>query len=200
MVETVSPVESDLAPPPVSRVKRPALTFERVYDDNVDFVWRTLARLGASPAVVEDIAQEVFLVVHRRLTEFEGRSSIKTWLFGIARRVMHDHRRSARRKNPPSEDPSEGTDVNSLHDTQHLPDAAAAAAEATRLLYALLDELDDEKREVFILAELEQIPAQEIATALGISVNTVSSRLRLARAAFNASLARRRARDEWRLR
>jgi RNA polymerase sigma-70 factor (ECF subfamily) len=199
-VETLLPVEPDLAPPPVSRVKRPALTFERVYDENVDFVWRTLARLGASPAVVEDIAQEVFMVVHRRLGEFEGRSSIKTWLFGIARRVMHDHRRSARRKNPPGEDPSEGTDVNALHDTQHLPDAAAAAAEAARLLYAILDELDDEKREVFILAELEQIPAQEIATALGISVNTVSSRLRLARAEFNASLARRKARDEWRLR
>jgi RNA polymerase sigma-70 factor (ECF subfamily) len=200
MVETRLPVEPDLAPPPVPRVKRAALTFEQVYDENVDFVWRTLARLGASSEMVEDVTQEVFLVVHRRLSEFEGRSSIKTWLFGIARRVMHDHRRSARRRNPQSEDPSERTDVSSLRDAQRLPDAAAAAAEAARLLYALLDELDDEKREVFILAELEQIPAQEIATALGISVNTVSSRLRLARAAFNASLARRRARDEWRLR
>ena len=58
--------------------------FERVYEEHFDFVWRSLRRLGVPRSALDDAVQEVFLVVHRRLAEFEGRSSLKTWLFGIA--------------------------------------------------------------------------------------------------------------------
>jgi RNA polymerase sigma-70 factor (ECF subfamily) len=172
----------------------PAPTFEAVYDANVDYVWRIVARLGVRPAAVEDVAQEVFVVVHRKLADFEGRSSVRTWLFQIARRVVHDHRRTVRRKEPPV------TVDEVLIDTDQLPageesgpDAAAARAQAVVILHDLLDKLDDEKREVFILAELEQLPAPQIAEAVGINLNTVYSRLRLAREAFNQALARHQA-------
>ena len=80
------------------------------------------------------------------------------------------------------------------------PRESMERAEAVRLLHAILDEMDDERREVFVMAELEQMPMPEIAVAVGINVNTAYARLRAARASFEAALARHRARDEWRLR
>src|SRR6185436_19202677 len=70
------------------------LVFEEVYEQNVTFVWRSARRLGVADAAIDDVVQEIFVVVHRRLREFEGRSSLKTWLFAIVLRVVRDHRRS----------------------------------------------------------------------------------------------------------
>ena len=75
------------------------------------------------------------------------------------------------------------------------PDASAARAQAVRIFHELLGTLDDEKREVFILADLEQLPVPQVAESLGVNVNTVYSRLRLAREALNLALARRAARE-----
>jgi RNA polymerase sigma-70 factor (ECF subfamily) len=175
-------------------------TFAEVYDANVEFVWRIVARLGVRPASVEDVAQEVFVVVHRKLHEFHGLSSIRTWLFQIARRAVHDHRRTVRRREAPATHAEEPVDVETVRASeQDSPDAVAARAEAVRLLHAILDDLSDEQREVFVLAELEQLPAPQIAEAVGINVNTIYSRLRLARAAFNQALVRHQARN-WRAR
>ncbi len=188
----------DAVPPIVCTFEPP--TFEEVYDENVDFVWRIVARLGARPASVEDVAQEVFVVVHRKLPEFHGLSSIRTWLFQIARRAVHDHRRTIRRREPPAGHGEAPVDIETVRASeQDSPDASAERAEAVRMLHAILDDLSDEQREVFILAELEQLPAPQIAEAIGINVNTVYSRLRLARAAFNQALVRHRARN-WRAR
>jgi RNA polymerase sigma-70 factor (ECF subfamily) len=210
MVEVRSIVASGKSPPepapPAGTVAAPsdaapALTFQDVYEAHVDFVWRMVCRLGVRDAATEDVVQDVFLVVHRRLVEFEGRSSVRTWLVGIIRRVLFERRRSTRRKLPHASACDAPTDVDALADgTAKGPDERAAHAEAVRLLYDLLDELDEDKREVFILVELEQLPVAEIAEALGINVNTVYSRLRLAREKFDAALARHRARDGWRLR
>lgn len=168
--------------------------FEEVYAENVDFVWRTLCRLGVPPAAVEDAAQDVFVVVHRKLAEFEGRSSIRTWLFQLTRNVVHDHRRTTRRRNARlGHDEEEILRARAADD--HAPDVCAARAEAVRILHELLDKLDDDKREVFILADLEQLPAAQVAEALGVNVNTIYSRLRLAREAFNRELARHEARE-----
>lgn len=172
------------------------LTFQEVYDGNVDYVWKTVCRLGVHGAAVEDAVQEVFVVVHRKLASFEGRSSMRTWLFQIARRVVHDHRRTVRRKEHPPGPNESVPDLGAIAaDESSSPDASARRAEAARVLYELLDKLDMDKREVFILAELEQLAAPEIAQVLGINVNTVYSRLRLSREAFNAALARHHARD-----
>src|SRR5882724_509457 len=69
--------------------------FSAIYDAYFDFVWRSLRRLGVPEATLDDAAQDVFVVVHRRLPEFEARSTVKTWLFGIVLRVVATHRRTA---------------------------------------------------------------------------------------------------------
>ncbi len=195
-----APLTSGTPAAPTVVGRPPPPRFEDVYDENVDFVWRVVARLGVRPESVPDVAQEVFVVVHRKLGEFEGLSSIRTWLFQIARRVVHDHRRTARRKEPPPDRANEPVDVETVQaGEEQAPDVSAARAEAVRLLHAILEDLDDEKREVFVLAELEQLPAPQIAEAVGINVNTVYSRLRLARGAFNQALARHQAHN-WRAR
>jgi RNA polymerase sigma-70 factor (ECF subfamily) len=166
------------------------LELTAVYDEHFAFVWRSLRRLGVPDRLLDDAAQDVFIVVHRRLGEFEGRSTLKSWLFGIARRVAHDHRRRISRKERTEElpemlpDPRAGT-----------PEVEAARAQAVKVLHELLAGLDDDKREVFVLAELEQMTVPEIADAIGANVNTVYSRLRAARAAFEAAVQRHRARQ-----
>ena len=167
----------------------------RLYDEHFDFVWRTLGRLGVSLDQREDAVHDVFLVVHRRLGTYEGRSSLRTWLFGIAHRVAKVHRRlgARRRADVPQDDEilaSPGAD----------PQARAAEVEAATLVDRLLQKLSEERRVVLILADLEQMPAPEIAQALGIPVNTVYSRLRLGRRDFEDCVKRARARDEWRQR
>jgi RNA polymerase sigma-70 factor (ECF subfamily) len=171
------------------------LVFDDVYRDYFAFVWRSAKRLGVRDAALDDVVQEVFLIVHRRLEEFEGRSSVRTWLFGITLRVARDYRRSTLRKSPDAT-----VDPDTLRASSAGPGEAAEKAEAVRLLHAILDELDDERREVFVMAELEQITMPEIADALAINVNTAYARLRAARQSFEAALARHRARDAWRQR
>jgi RNA polymerase sigma-70 factor (ECF subfamily) len=171
----------------------PVRDIEAIYVEHGRLVWRTLCRLGVAPGDVDDAVQEVFLIVHRRLHEFEARSSLKTWLFAVARNVAMHFRDKAKRS-------ATGPLDESLVDGRCGPHDLAEESEAVRALYALLEELDDEKRTVFILAELEQWSAPEIATAVGVPLNTVYSRLRAARAAFNEGLARMKARDAWRAR
>jgi RNA polymerase sigma-70 factor (ECF subfamily) len=178
----------------------PSLLFADVYETHFPFVWRCALRLGASAAQVDDVVQETFIVVHRRLPEFEGRSTVSTWLFGIVANVVRAHRRVDRAKDLTRGRGGESGEVEQVADAADGPFEIATKAEAARVLDRLLDELDDEKREVFILAELEQMEAPEIAAAVGVPLNTVYSRLRLARACFAAAAARHRARDGWRLR
>lgn len=172
--------------------------FDDVYDEHFDFVWRFVRRLGIPAALVDDVVQEIFVVVHRRLADFEGRSSLKTWLSAVVVRVVRDHRRRFRRTALAHD---EAADPESLVDAaERGPHERAAQAEAARIVHRLLDELDDDKREVLALAELEQMEVPAIAEALGINLNTAYSRLRAARAAFQQAVARHHARDGWRLR
>lgn len=167
-------------------------SLEAIYDAHFDFVWRSARRMGVAEAAVDDVVQEVFLVAHRRLTDFEGRSSIKTWLFGILLRVVADHRRRDRRKGGLAPLP----EALAADADESCPAEQAQRRDRVRLLHSLLEQLDDEKRAVFVLAELEQLTAPEIAEALGgIKLNTVYSRLRVARKQFDEALARHRARE-----
>ncbi len=170
-------------------------TFDDVYDNHFSFVWRTVRRLGVPRHAVDDAVQEVFVVVHRRLADFEGRSSVKTWLTGITLRVASEHRRRAR-KNPTAD-----VDAETLHaGPERRPDDAATKAEALRVLHGILDQMDDDRRDVFVMAELEEMTVPEIAESLGTNVNTVYSRLRTARQEFDQAVSRHRTRDAWRLR
>jgi len=173
-------------------------SFDQIYDEHLPFVWRSMQRLGVRAPELDDAIQEVFFVIHRRLPTFEGRSSIKTWVFGIVLRVARTFRRAAQRHpsvtNPTMEEES------AVESPDPLPDAQAEHHEAVRLLDEMLEEIGDEKREVFILAELEQMTAPEISEVIGISVTNVYARLTAARRAFEQALGRRRARDAWRQR
>ena len=173
-----------------------SLAFEDIYERYFDFVWCNVRRLGVPEALTDDAVQEVFLVVHRRLREFEGRSSFRTWIFGIVLRVASDQRRALRRKSPHACDASASVDADTIADERTAsPHEATARSQAVRLLYKLLDELDDDKRAVFVLAELEQMSIPEIAESLGANVNTVYTRLRAARREFEQAVAREKARD-----
>ena len=166
------------------------LRVEDVYEAHFDFVWRTARRLGTPELHLDDVVQEVFVVVQRRLGDFEGRSELKTWLFSITRRIVRAHMRQNQRQGRASID-----DVPELPDVT-TPDAETqlASDEDTRLLYALLDELDDDKREVFVLSELEEMSGPAIAEALDLHLSNVYARVRVARQAFDAALRRHRAR------
>jgi RNA polymerase sigma-70 factor (ECF subfamily) len=175
---------------PAPRLDRTiAPDFSVIYDGQVDYVWRSLWRLGVPESHLEDAVQDVFVVVLRRLADFEGRSSLRTWLFGIAIRVAKDHRRALRRKGP-----HEPVD-DRLADAGPDPRARTERAEALRILSRLLDELDLDKRAVFVMSEIEQMSVPEMAEALGANPNTIYSRLRVAREEFERAVVRHRRRQ-----
>ena len=172
----------------------PAPAFDDVYAAHVAFVWRVLRTFGVAEPQIEDAVQDVFIVVHRRLAEWQGRAAITTWLFAIARRVAGAHRRrAARRAAKPTEPLSEAlSDV--LPDDRpgsRDPFAELSRAQAAQAVLAILDQLDDDKRVVFALVELEQLSVPEVARMLDINLNTAYSRLRLARQAFEAAVRAR---------
>jgi RNA polymerase sigma-70 factor (ECF subfamily) len=165
-----------------------AVHFSAVFRDHHDFVWRTLRHFGVDDPLVDDATQDVFVVVHRRLVDFDGRAPLRSWLIGICRKVALRYReRSARRS-----DPFEGELVVEHED----PEQAVQTSEAVGLVEEFLDALDADKREVFRLCEIEGMSAPEVADMLGVNLNTVYSRLRLARRRFEDAVRRHRARTE----
>jgi RNA polymerase sigma-70 factor (ECF subfamily) len=160
---------------------RGGLAFEDVYAAHVEFVWRIVRAHGVCDAALEDVVQEVFVIVHRRLHEFEGRAALTTWLFAIARRIALAQRRRGGRTEPLADDPEGNADTF----------AAVSRAEAAALVGSILDTMAEEKRIVFALVELEQLSVPEVARVLDINLNTAYSRLRLARKHFEHALATR---------
>ncbi len=184
-----APLAMQLGPVVARSQASGTLSFDEIYEEHFDFVWRSARRLGLPESAADDAVQDVFVVVCRRLSDFEKRSSVRTWLFGITLRVVRSHRRRARRK--PTEVLPE-TLVSKLPD----PLAASQRGEALVVLDRILDQMDEDKREVFVMAELEQMTAPEIASATGSKLNTVYSRLRAARQIFEAGVKRHRATDD----
>ncbi|WP_437567417.1 RNA polymerase sigma factor [Sorangium sp. So ce542] len=191
---------AEVAPPAEAADCAVALEFDAIYERYFDFVWRNVRRLGVPDCHADDAVQEVFLVVHRKLPAFEPRSTVRAWLSGIVARVAREHRRAYARKSPLARSLVPPLDPDEVESGAAGGDEALAQAQATRLLHALLEGLDDHKRAVFVLAELEQMTAPEIAEATGDNLNTVYARLRAARKEFEQGVARLRARDGWRSR
>ena len=170
-----------------------APTFAAVYRTHFAFVRRTLRRLGVSDASAEDVTQEVFVVVSRRLAEFEQRSSIETWLFGIARHLAYRHRRHVGRRIVTVGDDALETVTDTLaRSAQEI----AEHREASHVLDRLLDTLDDKSRRVFVLAELEERPMPQVAEEMNINLNTAYTRLRAARRGLASALAEHRVRGD----
>jgi RNA polymerase sigma-70 factor, ECF subfamily len=178
---TPAPSRSSSAPTQMVEPNTPLhpSDFDKLYADHFSFVWRSLHALGVGASHLADAAQDTFLVVHRRLPEFEGRAHPRTWLFAIVQHVAFNYRRAERRKLAPLR-PLDVTQPSDAPD----PAERTAEAEAARFLQAFISSLDDGKRAVFALALIEQLPAPEVAAILGIPENTVYSRIRLVRKAF----------------
>jgi RNA polymerase sigma-70 factor (ECF subfamily) len=168
------------------------LDFDEVYEQNVDFVWRTLAAAGVPESRLEDATQDVFVVVHGKLAEFEGRSKLTTWLYAIARHIALDHVRKVSRERRRQR---AFADVRDGAATAPTPEEETREVQARRVLLELLDRLERSKRDVFVLVEIEGVPVREVARMLNIKENTAWSRLRLARSEFERNAARLRARD-----
>jgi RNA polymerase sigma-70 factor, ECF subfamily len=159
-----------------------ARTFEDIYAAELDYVWHTLRRLGVPDRDREDIAHDVFVIVHRKLATYDPARSLRAWLFGIAYRVVADHRRRGRTKNELLEDPPE-------------PAVAAPAHDDRDLVHKALATIDLERRAVFILHELDGQSIPEIAKVIDAPENTLYSHLSRARRDFAAAVAKLRGGD-----
>jgi RNA polymerase sigma-70 factor, ECF subfamily len=159
--------------------------FADLYAEHSAFVWRCLRGLGVAAPQLEDAAQDVFVVVHQRLPSFQRESTLRTWIFGIVRRIAYRYRRSAKRKGgvAPLEQEPAAAGPGPL---EHLQDEQAAA-----FVDEFSSQLERRKREVFVLGVLEGLSVPEIAEALGVPLNTAYTRLRRARADFRKALAER---------
>jgi len=162
----------------------PAPGIAAVYEEHFRYVWRCLRGLGVREAALDDALQDVFLVVQRRLPEFDGRGELRTWLYAIALRVAHKYWSRAQKDSERTAEPELAEPV--------APDLEQGAEQKQRLALAraALSALDDDKRTVFVLARVEQMSAPEIARVVGVPLNTVYSRLRAAREAFEAEVRR----------
>lgn len=177
-------------PSPAQRLDGERGAFRQVFEDHAPFVWRCLRRLGVSSADVEDVCQEVFVVVHRKLAQFDGRSSQRAWLYGICVRKASDYRRSAR--------------VRRVSTGGRVPEVSVAASQAEELdrraardlLDDILGKLGERQRVVFVLYEIEQLSMAEIAETLDCPLQTAYSRLRAAREQVQAAVQRHRARRQ----
>jgi len=164
-----------------------ALEVDRIFREHGPFVWRALRRLGVGAGDVDDACQEVFVVVYRKLGEYEGRSQLRTWLYGIAVRVAAAQRRRAHvRREVPTDEPIGASEAAPAA----TPETAAAEREALALLDRALDELDDDKRAVFVLYEVEGLEMAEVAEALACPVQTAYSRLHAARKEVERAMKR----------
>lgn len=168
------------------------VNFAALYRDRFAFVWRNLRRLGVTEGALRDAAQDVFIVVHRRLDEFTGRGSVEAWLYSILRRVAADHRRRARRK-----DITDAEQAETVIDTNEPgPEGRAARSQAVQLLLQLLRELDEDKRDMLVLVDLEGLSVPEAAQAVTCNVNTAYSRLAAARKIMQEGFERHSAEEQ----
>jgi len=168
------------------------MTLAEIYETHADFVWRCLRRQGVPPDDAADAIQEVFLAVHRTLANFEGRSSLPTWLFTICRSVARDRRQRAHRRHEVPAAERLGEDIDDR------ADAAARLEHNDRLslLETILSTMDPDLRDVFVLYEIEDMTGEEIGQALSVPLGTVYSRLHAARAAFKREVVRIEAANE----
>jgi RNA polymerase sigma-70 factor (ECF subfamily) len=163
---------------PADRAQRVAEIFEA----HADFVWRVLRRQGVHEADAEDATQEVFLVVHRKLDDYEDRGALRAWLFTICRQVAsHHHRSTGRRERKERALFAAAMEPPDVH-------ANARRAEAAAVVRSFLDTLDEPHATVFYLCEIEGMTAPEVSSALSVNLNTIYGRLRAARREFEIFL------------
>jgi RNA polymerase sigma-70 factor (ECF subfamily) len=180
----------ELAVPEATADATPDLDIDAIYPEHAPFIARVLVRLVGDGPHVDDLLQETFIVAHRKRATFDGRSAVRTWLYGIASRLAMRHRRGVgrflRALGVLGDEP-----VRVVAD----PSEELERARAAELVRAVLDKLPFKQREVFVMYELEELDGAEIAELIGIPVNTVWTRLHHARKRFEELMRKRIARE-----
>jgi RNA polymerase sigma-70 factor (ECF subfamily) len=154
------------------------LTLHQLHRQYFDFTWRSLRHLGVPVDNIDDAAQDVWLAVHRQLDGFEGRSTARTWLFGIVLNTARNFRRSLRRHPPPvalSED---------MLDLGFCPASTHESNEALALVQRFVKDLDEPSQILFTVYFLEDVTAAEAAEVLSVEVSLLYERARRLRRAF----------------
>lgn len=158
-----------------------AVDVGRLFDEHAPYLCRVVHRLTGSAEAAEDVVQEVFLLAYNRRDELEDRTGIRTWLYRVAvNHVRHRRRSFARYRGLLDRYKAEPVTA----DNGESPDESVERQQRGVLIHACVQQLSDKQREVFVLYELEELEGAEIASILDLPVNTVWSRLRLARQAF----------------
>ena len=177
-----------------SAVSSAVRSFQSVYHQYFDFVWSSARRLGVDSEAMDDLVQDVFIVIHAKLDTLERPEALRSWIYSVVRRTASTYRRAKRVRGP-------ATEADFMRYVPSLDPTPLEQTETNaelRLLASLLDELEEPKREIFGLIELDGLTVPEAAEALEIPLNTAYSRLRAARLAFEAALARHEARTKGR--
>jgi len=158
----------------------PVVKLAAVYEAQSTYVFRCLRGLGVRDGNIEDAVHDVFLVVHDKLHTFHGPAKLRTWLYAIVLRVARRYReRQAQEAREPGVEPVD----------RRCAEARLLSHEQLELARGALDGLSQEKREVFVLSEIEELSAPEIAAITACPLNTVYSRLRAARSEFDRRIA-----------
>jgi RNA polymerase sigma-70 factor (ECF subfamily) len=148
-------------------------------DEHFIFIWRLLRRLGVAENDIDDAVQRVFIVASGKLATIAP-SSERSFLFGTALRVAAAHRRASRKQQVVDEGA-----ITALADPGLMPDEIFARNQAIALFDQILQSMPDELRIVFVLSDIEELTAAEVAVIQGIPPGTVASRLRRARKEFH---------------
>jgi len=170
-------------------------TFDVVYAETFRSVWRLVRRMGVVDTSVDDVVQEVFVVVYRKLSQFTGASTVKTWVLAIATGVVRNYRRTLRRKGPGFALATVVEDPELLEGSLLDPYQQLSRIEAGKLVQQVLDRMDDDKASLFILVEIEGLTVAEVARTLDLNVQTAYSRLSAARREFERGVRQFRARE-----
>jgi len=186
-LSTLQPFSDSSAEP------RPKLTVAEVHARHGEFIWKTLYRMGVRSPHLEDVYQEVFLVVHRRLDSYGGHCAITTWLFEVCFRVAAGYRRRAHFRR--EQLVPDAASVSYVAAPTLTPEREVEKRQAADRLQGILSSLNLEQRLVFTMFELDGLTCDQIGESIGVPVGTVYSRLHRARKAFLRALARQRARD-----
>jgi RNA polymerase sigma-70 factor (ECF subfamily) len=163
-----------LAPPEGACIK--------AFDQNLDYLFETLRRLGAAPREVEDLAQEVFVVLHQHWPTLDLTRPLRPYIFGVAFRVVCASRRRRSRELPYA-----GLDAE---DGAASPERTLQGKEARVLLFAALDRVPLPRRAVVVMHDLEGVPVADIAERLSISRFGTYARLRKGRKELKAAVRR----------
>lgn len=154
-----------------------------LYGEQVERIFRLACCLGVPPGDAEDVVQRVFVVVHRRRKELAGIDNLEGWLRGITVKVVADRRRWHRVRALKAA--LLRATVRSATERPATPEQSAASLQAQQLVQRVLGGMSPKLRDVLVLLDLEGCKPGEVAQVLGIPVNTVRSRARLARAEFS---------------